>query len=71
MVTEYEWNVRKEIELAELRGDIETLINRLDIDSNFISTLEDLRDLYKDYRDSKEQTYRDAIMDDQFNRRKD
>jgi len=71
MVTEYEFNIRKDIVLAELRGDIETLINRLDIDSNFISTLEDLHDLYKDYRDSKEQTYRDAIMDDQFNRRKD
>jgi len=71
MVSEYEWRVRKEIELAELRGDIEILINRLDIDTNFISILEDLKDLYKDYRDSKEQTYRDAIMDDQFNRRKD
>jgi len=72
MVTEYEFNIRKEIELAELRGDIEVLITRLDVyNSNFFSILEDLKDLYKEYRDSKEQTYRDAIMDDQFNSRKD
>jgi hypothetical protein len=71
MVSEYEFNVRKEIELAELRGDIEDIIKNLDIDECFLSDLERLMELGIAYKYTKTKTYRDVVADDQFNSRKD
>jgi len=72
MVTEYEWNVRREIELKEYEAEIYHAISRLDLNnSQFNYTLSYIREMYKEYQEIKEETYRDAIMDDQFNSRKD
>lgn len=71
MVSEYEFKIRKEIELAEIQADIERMIQELDVDSCFLSDLEHLMELGISYKYIKTKTYRDAIMDDQFNQRKD
>jgi len=71
MVTEYEFNIRKDIVLAELEDAINETIGDLGIDSSLLGKLDTIKELYLDFVTVKEQTYRDAIMDDQFNRRKD